>query len=143
MHSRIKKKDDSTDEFEIPKAPKKPDRFLKIKLGKGKSAKYDVWQKEIPADAPSSVTIEGDSTPSPVTWFNNYGLKLRKDHANTTKDDPYEETVDHKYTVEVSAEAEKRFVIHTGGSNAKPMTVSGGKATLKLNAGDPLVGHSP
>ena len=143
MHIRIPKNPNNTDEFNIPAAPNKPDRALKIKLGKGKSAKYDVWQKEIPADAPSEVTIEGDSAPSPVTWFNNYGIKLRKNNADTTDDDPYENTVDHKYTVEITVETGKVFVVHTGGSSAKPMTIAGGKATLKLNLGDPMVGCSP
>ena len=143
MHLRLHGNANNKDEFEIPAAPGKPDKSLKIKLGKGKSAKYDVWQKDITEDAPSTVMVEGDAEPSPVTWFNNYGIKLRKNDADTTEDDPYEDTLDHKYTVEVAAEAGKRYVVHTGGSNAKPMTIAGGKATLKINLGDPNTGSIP
>ncbi len=143
MQTKISKNPKQADQFELPSAPGKPDRGLKIKLGKGKSAKYDVWQKDIPADAPTTVTIAGDSAPSPVTWFNNYGMKLRKNNVETTPDDPYENTLDHEYTVEVSVEPGKRFLVHTGGSSAKPMKIVGDKATVKLNLGDPLVGCSP
>lgn len=143
MHTRIHGNANNADQFDIPAAPDKPDRALKIKLGKGKSAKYDVWQKDIAADAPSMVTIEGDSEPSSVTWFNNYGLKLRKNGADTTIDDPYEDTADHKYTIEVAVEAGKRYVVHTGGATAKEMTISGGKATIKINLGDPNMGSVP
>jgi hypothetical protein len=143
MHTRIPGNPNTPDEFDIPAAPGKPDRSMKIKLGTGKSAIYDVWQKDITDDAPSMVLIDDATELSPVTWFNNYGLKLRKNNTDTTDDDPFENTVDHDYTVSVNSETGKKLVVHTGGSNAKKMTVYRGRATLKINLGDPNIGASP
>ena len=141
MHTRIRRNESAADNFDIPGVPDKPDKSLKVRLGKGKSAKYDVWQKDLPADIPTTVTVEGDSAPSQVEWFNNYGIKSRKNDADTADDDLFENIVDHNYTVELVAEPGKRYVIHSGGSTAKAMKVSKGKATIKINLGDPPVGH--
>jgi hypothetical protein len=139
MQKKINGNASNKDEFDIPAAPGKPDRSLKIKLDKGKSDKYDVWQKDI--DAPTSVIIEGEKTAVSVTWFNSYGIKLRKNNADSTAEDPWAPNTDHEYTLEVSAEAGKRYVVHTGGSTAKELTVAGGKATIKIDLGDPPTGH--
>jgi hypothetical protein len=141
MHIRIRKNANDADGFDIPVAPNRPAKSLKVRLGKGKSAKYDVWQKEMPANLPAMVTVEGDSAPSQVTWFNNYGIKHRKNNADTTDADPFEDVVDHDYTLELDAEPGKRYVIYTGGSTAKAMTVVKGKATIRINLGDPPTGH--
>ena len=80
MHTRIHGNVDNADQFDIPAAPDKPDRALKIKLGKGKSAKYDVWQKDIAADAPSEVTIEGGSgsAADKIKALENAGVKVAR-----------------------------------------------------------------
>jgi len=141
MHIRINKNATHADDFDLPAMADKPVKTLKVRLGKGKSAKYDVWQKEISADIPTTVTVEGDKTASEVVWFNNYGIKQRKHNADTTDADHFEDTVDHNYTLELDAEPGKRYVVYTGGSTAKAMTVANGKATIQINLGDPPTGH--
>jgi hypothetical protein len=138
---RINRKSADSDDFDIPAMTGKPDRAVKVRLGRGKSAKYDVWQKDI-SGIPTTVTIEGDPAPSQVTWFNNFGIKLRKNNRDTTDSDSFESTVDHEYTLELTPETGKRYVVYTGGSTARPMTVAGGKASVRLNLGDPPIGHT-
>jgi hypothetical protein len=141
MNTRIPRKAANTDDFDIPVHANRPAKSLRVKLGKGKADKYDVWQKDLPPDLPSTVLVEGDSSSSQVTWFNNYGIKLKKKKTDSTDNDPFEDTIDHEYTLELDAEPNKRYVVYIGGNAARAMTVAGGIATLRLNLGDPATGH--
>jgi hypothetical protein len=110
---------------------------LRVKLPPGKAKKYDVWQKDIASDAPT--TYNG----SAIRWFNNFGLKLRKQGGtqDTVDTDPFEDEVD-EYTVEVDAEPGITY-LYFDGKTLGVLTIANGKASAKLKHGDPYVGGQP
>ncbi len=128
---------ENPDEFSIPARVEKP---LKIKL-KGPKGKYDAMKKDIPADAPATWIDPDDGQTKTITWFNNFGLKL-KGHDN------FEEDVD-EYDIELDKADVKTgsdLVYYSKGEVIKFRNVKrngAGKLTVSLNLGDPSIGESP
>ena len=126
------------DEFPVPGRVEKP---LKIKLkGPGKG-KYDVWKKDIPADAPATWTDPDDGQVKPITWFNNFGLKLKGQGTFEDVVDEYDIELD-----EADVKAGSDLVYYSKGQVIKFRNARGagtGKLTVSLNLGDPVIGASP
>jgi len=138
-------------EFGIPAQPGKLDLGIAVKLDERKRAKYDVWQKDIDESIPPDVYVDGATTTTHVTWFNNYGLKRRKPKNGGTRDtedgDLFLANVDagDEYELELNAEPKKFYVVYTGKDEkgrhtARLLTVANGKASIKIGLGDPNIG---
>jgi hypothetical protein len=119
-------------DFDIP--AKKGQKPLRVKLAHPAQQKYDVWKKDIPTGLPTSFVDPDDGQTKPITWHNNFGLKLKGK-------DAFEEDVD-SYEVEIEAAPESVVVYYHKNkvNKVKNPKFSNGKATFKLALGDPPIG---
>jgi hypothetical protein len=122
-------------EFSIP--PERGERGFKVKANHGK---YDVWQKEISANAPSSWIDPEDGKEKPIRWIANFGLKLK----GKGEKDAFEDRVE-TYTVEFEDVPGSKFVYFDGKSVQlfKNPRRENGKVIVALDLGDPEGGVMP
>ncbi|MCX6080132.1 MAG: hypothetical protein NTW32_11415 [Chloroflexi bacterium] len=112
-------------------------KHIIIKLAQ--TDRYDVYQKELPADLPTG-----------YTWINNFGLKARHPDPNvhgksldTSMDDPYLDLVD-EYTIEMD-DIEGQEPVYFDGVSVKnfqsgKIHTGNKRIHVTLALGDPPVG---
>lgn len=143
-----KKITSNTTDFTIPgKADDPKTKNIVIKLPQ--RGKYDVYQKDFPANLPQKYTDSDNSTKS-YTWINNFGLKARKNDPNnpggtldTSSNDLYSRGVD-EYIIELDDVDGKEPVYFDGTSvnQFKPgkVNVGNNRIQVTLTLGDPPIG---
>ncbi len=125
-------------DFIIP-AHANNDKGKEVKIKLANTGTYDVYQKDLPANLPSS-----------YNWINSFGLKKRPKDAkdpnktiDTSDSDPYPATVE-SYTIELDDSAGKEPVYFDGtrvkNFPAKKTIASNGRAHVVLALGDPPIG---
>jgi hypothetical protein len=134
-HRKLKGDSNRPGEFSVP--PERGNRGFKVKASQDK---YDVWQKDISADLPTSFTDPEDGQTKSIRWIANYGLKLK----GKKKKDAFEEHVD-EYTLEFEEIEGSKYVYFDGKSVQlfKNPRHENGKVIVTLNLGDPNIGAGP
>jgi hypothetical protein len=122
-------------DFSIP--PERGAHGFKVKANQDK---YDVWQKDVSADLPSSWVDPEDGQTKSITWIANFGLKLK----GKQKKDNYEDRVE-AYTIEFDEVSGTKYVYFDGQSVQpfKDVKRQNGKVLLTLDLGDPNTGSIP
>ena len=122
-------------EFSV--SPERGDRGFKIKAN---HEKYDVWQKDISADVPTSWTDPEDGQTKTIRWIANFGLKLKGKGAKAA----FENRVE-PYTIEFDEVEGSKYVYFDGESVQlfKNPKHENGKVIVTLDLGDPETGGMP
>jgi hypothetical protein len=122
-------------EFSI--LPERGARGFKVRAN---HEKYDVWQKDISANLPTSWVDPEDGQTKPIRWIANFGLKLK----GKRDKDPFEDRVE-AYTIEFD-EVEGSKYVYFDGKSVQPFKDArheNGKVIATLDLGDPNGGMTP
>jgi hypothetical protein len=132
---KLRRMNNRPGEFSIP--PERGDRGFIVKVNQDK---YDVWQKDISANLPTSFIDPEDGQTKIIRWISNYGLKLK----GKQEQDNFEDQVD-EYTLEFDEIEGSKYVYFDGSSiqHFQNPKHENGKITVTLNLGDPNIGCGP
>jgi hypothetical protein len=131
-HRKLEADSKRPGEFSV--SPERGERGFKIKAN---HEKYDVWQKDIDANAPTSWVDPEDGQTKAIRWIANFGLKLK----GKQEKDVFEDRVE-AYTIEFDDEPGTKFVYFDGQSVQffKNPKREKGKILVTLDLGDPNTG---
>lgn len=134
-HRKIEADSKRPGEFDI--SPERGNRGFKVKAN---HEKYDVWQKDISANVPTSWVDPEDGQTKSIRWIANFGLKLK----GKQEKDAFEDRVE-AYTLEFDDEPGSKFVYFDGKSVQlfKTAKHENGKVSVNLDLGDPECGMAP